>query len=247
MKFIKSTVIAIILVSFFNVSGQSTSIKHEIGILLGPTFMQTDYGEADNFKSASSNKGVDFGIAYVADFTESRYKSKIFNWLSQHMKTRVELSFSKVKLQHDEARILENNELVNNQFRGTTGDVSMFNAGIFGEWYFMSLAKKSEFQPYFLTGMSFSSAKSSMNVSDFGLPSVYTPTKDKLFLGSNSALSFSYGLGGRYRLDDVDLIFEGRLQTFLSDKIEGIDTNIPGDKNNDSQVLFKIGAIFHLN
>jgi hypothetical protein len=242
MKFIKNTIAAIILVSFLNVNAQNTIIDSEIGILVGPVFMQTDY-----LTSASSEVGIDFGVAYIADFSPSRYKSKALTWIANHMKTRVELSFSKVKLQHD-INELEGSELKISQFEGMRGDVKILNFGVFGEWNFLSLTKTaSKVRPYFLTGISYTSADSSVSFdSNVGLPSVYT-AQDRLFLDKNNAVSFTNGLGLRFKLLDVDLVAEGRFQSFLSDRIDGIDTDISDDKSNDAQVLFKIGAIFHLN
>jgi len=247
MNFIKTVFTVIVLSSFINLKAQNTIINNEIGVFLGPVFMQSDYGESGSFSSASSNVGMDFGIAYIADFSDSRYTSKVFAWLSDHMKTRLELSFSKVKLEHDGIRINEGTQTQIDQFKGMKGEVKFLNFGGFGEWYFKSLTRSaSKFQPYLLTGISYSSAKSSVSFDPtVGLPSVYTA--DRVVTGSNNGISFTYGLGARYKLDDVDLIMEGRLQPFLSDEIDGIDTDISADENNDSLVIFKIGAIFHLN
>lgn len=244
MKFIKGIIIAIILASYIDTNAQDSAIKNtiitnEIGVFLGPVFMQTDYLT----ESTNTGTGVDFGVAYIADFSNSRYKSKAFAWISDHMKTRVELSFSKVNLEHDDVAGPESN-----RFKAMTGDTKLFNFGVFGEWYFMSLTKKAlKFQPYFLTGASYTSAKSSLSYDiSLGLPTVYT-TADRLFIEKNSAVSFTNGLGFRYKLDDVDFVAEGRYQAFLSDRIEGIDTDLSDDEHNDSQVLFKFGIVFHLN
>lgn len=249
MKFIRIIIFSLLLVSFSNLKAQNTTINSELGILVGPVFMQTDYGESGNFKSSTSNVGIDFGVAYVADFSDSRYQSNAFAWLADHMKVRAELSFSKVNLEHDGINIEEGTENSINQFKGMTGDVKLFNIGFFGEWYFMSITKSSsKIQPYFLTGLSYSSAKSSVSFGDAGIPDVYYPLDDNFASSdSNSGISFNLGLGLRYKLEDIDLVAEGRYQSFLSDEIEGLDPDIAGNKNNDSQVLFKVGAIFHLN
>jgi opacity protein-like surface antigen len=244
MKFIKSLLLVIILISFSNLNAQKTVVNNEIGVFLGPVFMQTDYGESGEFSSATNNVGVELSIAYIMDFTDSRYNSKTFAWLSDHMKAGIELSFSKVNLEHNNAPVEEGSAASIAQFKGMTGDVKLFNIGTFGEWYFMSLTRStSKIQPYLLTGLSYSSAKSSINF-DSGIP--YN-LEDFANDDKNNALSFSYGLGARYKLNDLDIVVEGRFKSFLSDEIEGLEPQGPGNKNNDSSVSFKIGTIFHLN
>lgn len=248
MTFFRIIIFSLLLISFSCLKAQNTIINSELGVLVGPVFMQTDYGEAGNFKSSSSNVGIDFGVAYVADFSDSRFNSNAFSWLADHMKTRVELSFSKVNLEHDGVNVEEGSEASINQFKQMKGDVKLFNIGIFGEWYFMSITRSSsKIQPYFLTGLSYSSAKASISFGDAGVPEIYNGVGNFASDDKNAGISFSYGLGLRYKLDDIDLVAEGRFQPFLFDEVEGLTPTVGGNQNNDSQVLFKVGAIFHLN
>lgn len=240
-----------LIISQYCLTAQNTIINNEIGVFLGPAYIQTDYGEANNFSSSTANVGLDIGIAYVADFSDSRYSSGLFSWISEHLKTRIELSYTSTKLNHDEARTDQGSQLSRDQFKGVTGEVKMLHIGIMGEWYFKSISLNTKkFKPYLLTGISYTNAKSEMSISSFGLPTIYvnTPTDTNLYVGENSAISFTYGLGGRYEINDnLDIILEGRFQSFMSDRIEGIDTNIPGDKKNDAQVIFKLGAVYRFN
>ncbi|MCF6350148.1 MAG: hypothetical protein L3J23_03835 [Flavobacteriaceae bacterium] len=241
MKHINFFLGIIILSLSLSIKAQNeTIINSEIGILFGPVFMQTDY-----LTDSSSKAGVDFGVAYIANFSPSRYKSKVLSWIVDHVKARVELSFSRVKLEHDLNRI-ENLGLNSNQFEGMRGNVKLFNFGVFGEFNFLSLLKtKSKVHPYLLVGGSYTSANSSVIFdSNVGAPPIYT---NSLFLGKNNVASLTSGLGLRFKLTDVDLIAEGRFQSFFSDRVEGIDTDVIGDENNDTQILFKIGAVFYLN
>jgi opacity protein-like surface antigen len=240
MKLLKLTiVISLFFLLTTNAQKSSTILNSEIAVLVGPTFMQTDYG--------GSNSGIDFGVAYIADFSESKYEnSGFFTWLADHTKTRLEISFSNVDLEFDSDFTESGTEAA--KFRGMTGNVKQFNVGIFGEWYFKSLLQNynSKFQPYFLTGISSTSADVSIDVGNAGLPSIYND--NNLFVGNNSAISFTYGLGARVKIDNnFDIIAEGRFQPFLSDEIDGIDTDIAGDDSEDTQSIFKIGAVYRFN
>lgn len=249
MKLFKTLLIVFLFISFANTNAQSsTVVNSEVGVFLGPAFMQSDFGESGEISSSSSNVGFDFGVAYIMDFTKSRYDSKFLTWMSEHYKQRFEISFSKTDLEHDGAPIENGSDLSIAQFEGMTGEVKLFNIGAFGEWYFINLNKaSSKLAPYFLTGISYTSAKSSFNFEDGIINSPYNILTDFSSDDKNTTISFTYGLGLRYQLKNVDLVAEGRFQAFNSDDIDGLAPATTGNKNNDSQVLFKIGAIFHLN
>jgi hypothetical protein len=254
MKYLKNILLITVLFSLLSINAQDKAtdrsknlvIISEVGIVLGPTFIQSDYGENDDFSSDTANSGIGFGAMYVADFSASRYKSKFLSFMTDHMKTRVELSFTKVNLEHTGAVIEEGAQA--DRFRAMKGETKIFNIGVYGDFHFLSLTKsKSNFQPYFSSGLVYSSVS----------PDVVSPQDQSLLptafqnlgddLDTQSVISFAYGLGTRYKLKDVDILVESRFQAFLSDKIDGIDTEIPGDKNEDSLVLFNVGVVFHLN
>ena len=238
--------LVLVILLFQTINAQNTPILNsEIGLFIGKNYMQTDYGEANIFKSAIHNSNLNLGIAYTADFSDSRFDTKLFNFISNHSKTRIELSYSKVKFNYDGNLVDDTNpEYLN--FRAMQGESKQINFGIFGEFYLFSLDKNTKLQPYFLSGISFSSITPKLT-STLALPSIFTPTSENVFLENQRVLSFSYGLGTRYRFKNIDLLFEGRFNPFLSDKVEGLKTNSYGNKNNDSQVIFNLGIIYRFN
>ena len=42
-----------------------------------------------------------FEFAYIMDFSDSRFVSKFFQGLADHVKQRLQISYSKIKLQHN--------------------------------------------------------------------------------------------------------------------------------------------------
>ncbi|MEE9349241.1 MAG: OmpA family protein [Flavobacteriaceae bacterium] len=233
-----------ILLSIINLNAQNKiNLHNEIGVFVGNSFMQTDYGEAKSFKSASNNTGINFGLAYIADFSESKFDSKLFRFFSSHSKTRLELSYTKVDFEYD-GKPVSNTHSQYQNFSAMKGSSKLINFGIIGEFYLRSIKKHKKFQPYLISGISFSSVKPEL-VSNLPLPTIYMPTIENVFLEQQRVLSFTYGFGSRYRIKNIDLLFEGRFNPFLSDKIEGLDSNISGDKHNDSQVIFNFGLVYH--
>lgn len=244
----------IILISSVCVSAQSGGNKdlivtNEIGVLLGPTFLQTDYGESGDFNSDTSNFGIGFGIVYIADFSPSRYKSRFFNHLTDHIKARIELSFLKVDLEHNGNVIEAASNSQSDRFIAMKGETKLFNIGLYTDYHIMSLkANNSKFQPFLSLGLVYTSATpqvvSPQDSAD--LPNAFQ-NLDPKDLRRQSVISIAYGLGTRYKLKDVDFLIDARFHPFSSDKIDGIDTQISGDKNNDTQVVFNFGVIFQLN
>ncbi len=237
--------LAFFILFLFNSKAQNTIINHELGVFLGSNYMQTDYGEAKKFSSATNNVGFSFAGAYIADFSDSRLSSPVFSFLADHVKERLELSYSAVNFEYDGLPIEPTNaEFIN--YAAMKGNTKMLNLGLFSEIYIFSIREeKYKLEPYFITGFSYSSISPSLETTQ-PLPNIFTPTNDNVFLNKQKVFSLTYGVGTRYRLDEVDIVFESRFNSFLSDRVEGLDSNVLGDNNNDSQVIFNLGVVFHL-
>lgn len=247
MKLLKKIISIVILVTSISINAQKGMVvDNEIGIYLGPTFMQTDYGEANNFKSSVNNGGFGYGIAYIADFSNSKFNSKLFSFISKRLKTRIEFSYSKTLFEYDGAPVENVNSLEYENYKAMKGETKLYNFGAFSEIYFLSLKHNFKFQPYFITGISYSIVNPSLNTTK-ALPDAFTPENENVFLEQQNVVSFSSGLGLRYKLNTIDFLIESRFNSFFSDRIEGLDSNITADNNNDAQVIFNIGIVFHLN
>jgi len=246
MKNFKYVFLILIFLSVSSIKAQSTIVNSEVGVFLGPTFFQGDFGVAENTKSSTSNVGMGFEFAYIMDFSDSRYQSKFFQNLAEHVKQRFQISYSKIKLKHNPIPVSNTSAQYPN-FEAMTGETKIFHFGIVSEVNIFSIVKRPyKLEPYIALGVASNIASPSIS-SNIPLPTVYTTGSQKVFNNKQNAISFIYGLGTRYRLDNVDLVIEGNMQSFLSDRIDGLDPEIPGDKNNDSSVSFRIGAVFHIN
>lgn len=245
MKFLKFIIGGALILATQNINAQNMVIDDEIGVFLGPTFMQTDYGEAHQFDSSINNTGFGFGFAYIADFSSSRTHSNFGRMFSEHVKLRVELSYVKANFSYD-GRPVEVPNVQQDRFKAMEGSTKLLNLGLFSEIYLKNIVDEKKLQPYMLLGVSISSVKPSLK-SSLALPNIYLPEEENVFMENQTVLSFTGGLGTRYRLDDVDIVFEYRFNAFMSDKVEGLDSNIPADKNNDTQTIFNLGVVFKLN
>ncbi len=246
MKLTLATLLLTILGCFSSLNAQNTIVNSEIGVSLGPTYFQGDFGEADNFKSSTANVGIGFDISYIMDFSDSRYRSPFLTKLADHVKQRLQISYSKIQLEHDPIPVSSTSTQYLN-FAAMQGETKILSFSTSSEIYIFSIIKKQyKLEPYFTLGIGYNIASPSIS-SSLAIPTVYTTGYQKIFIDKQIALSFIYGAGTRYRLKDVDLLFEANMQSFVSDKIDGLDPNVTGDKNNDSTVSFRIGAVFHLD
>jgi len=233
------------LFSVLTIAKAQNSINHEIGVFLGPSFMQTDYGEAEQFKSSINNTGFGFGIAYIADFSDARLNSTLGRAFSEHVKLRAELSYMKANFAYD-GRPVDNPSVEQNRFKAMEGSTKLLNLGLFTEIFVFNLTEDKKLQPYVLLGASYTSVRPSLK-SSLPYPSIYLPEEDNIFMEKQNVFSFTGGVGTRYKLDEVDIVFEYRFQAFMSDRIEGLDSDISGDKYNDAQTIFNIGIVFELD
>ena len=247
MKTIKSVVLVIFILVFTTLKAQNTTIiNSEVGVFLGPTFFQGDFGQADNFKSSTANVGMGFEFAYIMDFSDSRLKSRFFQTIADHVKQRFQISYSKVKLKHIPVPVSNTStEYLN--FKAMTGEAKTLSFGAISEIYLFSIIRQQyKLEPYLSLGIAYNIAKPNVS-SSLTIPSVYTTGSQKIFNERQTTLSFSYGAGARFHLDNVDLVIEGNMQNFLSDRIDGLDPEVPGDKSNDSMVSFRLGAVFQID
>lgn len=246
MKNFKFTFFLLLIFTLTITNAQNTLVNNEVGVFLGPTFFQGDFGESGNFKSTTANVGMGFEFAYIMDFSDSKLKSRFFQNLAEHVKQRFQISYSKIKLKHDPIPVSNtSSEYLN--FGAMVGETKIFSIGTVSEINIFSIVKRPyKLEPYIAIGVAYNMVTPSIS-SSLSLPSVYTTGSQKIFNTKQNAISFTYGAGARYRLDGVDIVLEGNMQSFLSDKIDGLDPEIPGDKNNDSSVSFRVGAVFHID
>jgi len=145
-----------------------------------------------------------------------------------------------------DGRPVDNPSVEQNRFKAMEGSTKLLNLGLFTEIFVFNLTEDKKLQPYVLLGASYTSVRPSLK-SSLPYPSIYLPEEDNIFMEKQNVFSFTGGVGTRYKLDEVDIVFEYRFQAFMSDRIEGLDSDISGDKYNDAQTIFNIGIVFELD
>lgn len=239
---IKKYLLLVAFASVFTFTKAQTN--HEVGIFMGPTFMQTDYGEGGEFSSTAKNLGFGFTFAYVADFSEGNA-----GFFAQHLKLRVEASYMKANLEYDGAAIEggwepEQKDL----YRSMKGDTKTFSFGISPEIHLFKIEDFKLFQPYLVGGISYVSANPSLK-STTDLPTIYTDGGEdqNVFMYHQSLYSYNAGAGARLQFDNIAIVLEGRFVRFSNDRVEGLDSDIEGDKHEDSLVKINLGVLFNIN
>ena len=245
----------IIIASFLYISinfgySQSSKFFKEIGVMAGPVFFQSDYGERGEFKNYIKQNGFSIGVFYY--LTPANSKN-----IGRYLKYRLEASYMKSQLQHYGKWVDPNNtELFATQLRAMKGSVSTKNFGFQVEYYPFKTDDYCRFcrlfNPYVSLGSQSSmyTSEISSSLGPFGTPET-TPEK---FSNSRNATaitgSFTAGFGVRYKFPNEisALIFDYRLQNYFTDWIDGVNPDkkiYPENKSNDYSTTFNIGYIYY--
>jgi len=248
------------LIGFANIaSAQGFDFYQEIGIVAGPSFLKSDYGQRDNWQTNASNFGFGIGIVHYMSWAYTRYNgSGLMSHLREHTKVRSELSFTNAKFQNYGKYIqdyLTSPDAM--QLKAMRGETNVVNLGMGAEYSFRSIhdyeASDGSFSPFVSLGLqaNYYMPKSYSLLGDYSTPGVLFP-KFAGGITNNSALTGSLlmGVGTRYKLDAMnDLILELRGQYYFSDWVDGLRpppaTN-SGNKYNDWNVWFNFGFIHYL-
>ena len=224
----------------------------EVGIMAGPVFFKSDYGERGDFENFSKNMGFSVGGFYYFSFIEN-YRS-----LRENFKLRVDASYMKTNLEHygkyvDPAKT----SLFANQLRAMHGSTSTINLGLqmeFYPWKTDDYNRGTAFSPYVSLGgqIGYYTSKVESDLGPIGTP-ISTPVKYSSGTRNDSSpvASLTSSVGVRYRLDDYNsLIFDSRLQYYTSDWVDGINPNrndYPENKTNDYSLTFNFGYVYYFN
>ena len=258
MKAYYKLFIFIFLVSFSKSYAQ-LDLSHEFGVMVGPITMQTDYGERNHLPSSTATS---FGVAVVHYLS---FYGNNYNWrngasfFSDHFKLRTELSYYFNNNLEHKGRYIDptvSSPLLASQLEAMTGSTKIFNIGTQLEYYFKNLEDygllfntADKFAPYVGAGIQYNSFDAElMNTPDGGLDVSNLPTKwqNNFYVEPESTFSLTLNLGTRYKLNNVDLVLDGRWQYFLSDKVDGLDQQDGSSKFNDTLLFFSVGAVFNL-
>lgn len=251
---LKKILIPCFFLLFISVSSyaQFGRTYQEVGIMAGPVFFKSDYGERGDIENFTKNNGVSAGVFYYFSFIED------FKGLRENFKLRLDASYMKAELEHfgkyvDPAKTSD----FANKLRAMTGSTSTINLGLQMEYYPFKTDdynRGTTFSPYVSFGgqMGYYTAKANSDLGPIGIPQT---TPEKYLNGtrneSRPVASLTSSIGVRYRIDDYNsLIFDSRLQYYTSDWVDGINPDrnkYPENKTNDYSVTFNFGYVYFFN
>lgn len=116
--------------------------SHEIGVIVGPVALQSDYGERHDLSTNAGNTGIGVGIIHYLNFS---YKAECNcyareTFFNDHFKVRTELSYSKTNLQHFGKWVDDSKTSVTaQQLRNMRGSTAITNIGMQLEYYPLSI------------------------------------------------------------------------------------------------------------
>ncbi len=254
------TPITILFVIVFILEIKAQHYTHDIGVFVGTTSLQSDYGQRNNFASEWKNNGLSFSVAHYLHFFNRTLRWDPNNTLHNHLMVKTELEYlSKTELKHY-GYWASKQSYGGEQLRAMKGSLRMFNVGINLEYFLHPLEEfvypysDISFNPFFTFGFKYSFYTNGLK-SDLGdwqqnssvLPTKYT-LENALDIGSGEAFSFTMGLGSRYKLTEkLDLVGQFTYQYFFSDKIDGLQAQVFENKNNEWALNIQFGLVYHLN
>lgn len=227
-----------------------SNYNHDLGVMAGPVFFQSDYGERYDVKNFTDNAGYSIGAFYYLNIEADRH-----NTYTDYLKLRIEVSYMKNNLQHFGKWVDDNKtSLAATQLRAMRGSIEALNFGAQVEYYPFKTDDFSyrDWNPYVSFGgqYSYGSSRAWSEMGVLGNPAV---TPEKYMNGafrneSNSYLSLTASVGVKYVLDNSNaLVADLRSQYFFSDWVDGLNPDsrkYTENKTNDWLLWFNVGYIY---
>jgi len=234
---------------------------HEIGGIVGPVMLLSDYGERGSLENNIKNASTGFGLIYYYNFNQQSNRSFAYNSVSkflEYTKIRLEVSYHKTDFQHNGKYVEPSKTSVfANQLRAMRGSTAVANAGLQVEFFPLSIhdleTNPNSFNPYISVGFQYSyfQPKAWSTLGEIRTSAV-TPTKymNALKTEANDTFSAIAGLGVRYNLNDLtDLLIETRLQKYFSDDVDGLNPSkhiYQENKVDDYAFWINFGVVFYV-
>ncbi len=250
-KMSKNLIIVFFFCISFTKNYSQSEIYKEIGVMAGPVFFQSDYGQRGSFENYLKQNGFSIGVFYYLNFNE-----KFNHVLRENFKLRLEASYMKSQLKHygqwvDPSRT----SLIANQLRAMRGSVGTLNFGLQAEYYPLKTDDycfNCKWSPYISLGTQISNYRSEAHstLGPLGNPAT-TPDKymNAYRSGSKLVASATAGLGVRYKFaKNRSFIFDYRLQYYFSDWVDGLNPNrsiYTENKTNDYSTTFNFGYVYY--
>tara|TARA_R110001583_G_scaffold192408_3_gene358857 strand:+ start:1041 stop:1844 length:804 start_codon:yes stop_codon:yes gene_type:complete len=239
----------------------------EIGIIAGPVQFRSDYGSREDSETNLGNSGFGIGIVSYLNFSYDRgfdYTSRD-TYFKDHFKVRSEISWNKTKLEHfgrwvDPSKTTENSK----RLRGQKGVAKNVDLGLQLEFYPFSIKDFEYFvprlSPFVSLGLHYTFFSSEVSTTYANPdPSAIGDVLDasnfyslwdpgSVDARSGNTLSLVSSVGVRYKLNKMnDLMLDLRGQYYFSDWVDGLNHQLPFNKNNDWLLWLNVGYIFYFN
>ena len=249
----KAILLILIILGCSNRSNaQFSSFYHEIGIMAGPVFFKSDFGERGDFENFIKNNGFSIGGFYYLTPAED------FPSLKENFKLRLEGSYMKSELEHY-GKYVDNKSasLFTRQLRAMKGEISVVSFGVQVEYYPWKMDdynRGSDFSPFVAAGVQGNTFSTRIS-SDLGPLGTSETTPEKYmnaYRNDNGfAASVTGGFGGRYKLGFYHaIIAEFKLQYYFSDWVDGINPDkkiYTENQSNDWSTAISVGYVFYIN
>jgi hypothetical protein len=238
----------------------------ELGVIVGPVALQSDFGERRDFETNAGNTGFGIGFVHFMNFEYTRGYSQ-YSYFKDHFRVRSELSWNKTKLKHFGEWVAPSKTSANaDKLRAHTGESNNLDAGMQLEYFPFSMKEFSYaingLAPFVSLGAHITSynpkAFTTYNDGDAtNLYNYYDPwhlnrdgsVRDTDFIKFKNGTSFSIvgSIGTRYKLTRMsDLMVDLRLQYYFNDSIDGLDHKLASNQANDYLIWLNFGYIFYL-
>lgn len=250
-------IVFFLLISF---SSTAQNLTHEIGVFAGTATIQTDYGQRNNFLSSYGNSSLSFSVIHYLHFFNKNTQWNSQEDLLNHFMVKTELNYMAEESFKNYGEYTEGDSPSAIRLRNMIGTISMVNFGFQLEYYYKELKEfmypysEIKWNPYLSLGFKYSSYYNTLksNLGDWRADITILPIKYRtpghLAVGSGGAFSFVLGAGTRYKLNEkFDLAANFNWQFFFSDAVDGLQANVPENKNNEWLIHFQLGIIYHLN
>jgi hypothetical protein len=240
--------------------------SHEIGVVAGPVQFRSDFGVRNDSETNFGNSGLGIGIVHYINFAyradcNCYTTDKYFN---DHFKLRNEISWNRTNLEHlgtfvESSRQTEEAD----KLRGHTAIANNFDIGTQLEFYPLSIRSFQSYgykiAPYISLGVHLTAFNPNVKTTfDNGFNNVGdTSDPDNFYTfwaagsvdpASGTAFSMVSSVGFRYKVGRLsDVVFDLRWQYFFNDWVDGLNHNLPSNKNDDWLVWLNIGYIYYLN
>ncbi|WP_445735360.1 THC0290_0291 family protein [Mariniflexile sp.] len=257
----------ICLFAFCQTAFSQRGFSHEVGIVAGPVQFRSDYGVSENDPTNFGNSGYGIGFVHYLNFSYKRNYNYIHpnTYFDEHFKIRNEISFNKSKLNHfgrwvDASKTSEDAK----RLRGQEGEANNLDLGTELEFFPLEIhdfeAFGHKFAPFVSLGVHYTlySPKVSTSYANADPTAIGDVTNASNFYSGwnpgsvnaspGSTWSLVSSAGVRYKLTRLsDIMLNLRWQYYFDDWVDGLNHQLPSNKNNDWLLWLNVGYIYYLD